>query len=109
METDKRLLGLLGIARRAGKLDLGTQAAKQAAHSRKARLILLTKDLSPRTAASVRAEAESSGVPVRELCITMDEAEAALGKRTGVIAVNDKGFAGALLAPGAEQRGGIIL
>lgn len=109
METDKRLLNLLGIARRAGKLDLGTEAAKQSARRRNAKLVLLTADLSPRTAEAVKAEAEKSGVRVWQISASMDEMEAALGKRTGVVAVNDMGFARTLLALGTEQRGGIIL
>ncbi len=107
--TDKKLLGLLGLARRAGKLDLGADAAEQAVRRRSAKLLLLAGDLSPRTAEKMKAQAEGAGVRCRRAETDMDALEAALGKRTGIIAVNDAGFAKALLALCAEERGGISL
>jgi len=109
LETNKRLMNLLGIARRAGKLDLGAEAAKQAVRRRRAKLVLLSADLSRRTGETVRAEAENAGVPAAPLEAGMDEVEAALGKRTGVIAVNDRGFAEALRKLSASDRGGTNL
>lgn len=107
--TDKKLLGLLGLARRAGKLDLGADAAAQAVRRHHAKLLLLARDLSVRTAEKMQAEAQSAGVRCRQSAEDMDALEKALGKRTGVIAVNDAGFAEAMLALCAEERGGIIL
>ncbi|HAH79512.1 MAG TPA: 50S ribosomal protein L7ae [Ruminococcaceae bacterium] len=109
LKTTDRILGLLGIARRAGKLALGADAAAEAVNARSARLVLLSRDLSPRTAGDVRARAEKCGVRAAGLRATMDELEAALGKRTGVIAVKDTGFAKTLLALCAQERGGISL
>lgn len=109
METDNRLLNLLGIARRAGKLELGGEAVKQAVRRHRAKLVLLSADLSRRTAEGIHAEAEKAGVQTAEIHAKMDEVEAALGKRAGVIAVNDTGFAKTLLKLGAEERGGMNL
>ena len=116
METDEQLLHLLGIARRAGALALGTEAASQAVRRHRTRLILLAQGLSrsvalvsPRTAAKMRAEAEKTGVRTADIAVGMDSLEYALGKRVGVIAVNDAGFAKALLALVAEGRGGMTL
>lgn len=95
---EDKLLHLLGIARRAGKLALGTEAARDALRRRRAVLLLLASDLSPRTVSGLSAEAESAGVRAQGLRATMDELGAALGKRAGVIAVNDRGFAKKLLA-----------
>lgn len=107
MEINNQLGNLLGIARRAGKLDLGGEAAKQSVRRRRAKLVLLAADLSQRTAGTVRAEAENAGVRASPLPLSMAETEAALGKRTGVIAVNDEGFAHALLKlMDAADRGG---
>ena len=105
--TDKKLLGLLGLARRAGKLDLGADVAVQSLRKNRAKLLLLACDLSRRTAEKMEAEAESAGVRCRRTGADMDALGAALGKRTGVIAVSDAGFAKALLALCAEERGGI--
>lgn len=100
---DDRLLSLLGLARRAGRLALGSDAAQKAALSGRCSLILFSSDLSPRTARSVRAAAGRRNVKTAALRATMDEIGAAVGKRTGVLAVNDTGFAKKLLALNAED------
>lgn len=100
---DDRLLSLLGLARRAGKLVLGSDAVQEAALGRGCALILFSSDLSPRTAREVRAAAERGNVETAALGATMDEIGRAIGKRTGVIAVNDMGFAKKLLALNAEH------
>ena len=109
METNDRLMSLLGLARKAGKLELGSEAVKQAVHRRKAKLVLLSGDLSPRTLQAMQEEAEKAGVRTAALPAGMDAVQAALGQRAGVLAVNDSGFAEALLKLCAEDRGGKIL
>jgi ribosomal protein L7Ae-like RNA K-turn-binding protein len=93
-----KLLQFLGIARRAGKLSLGNDAAIEAMRKGNTRLLLLASDLSPRTAGGIRSAAEDEDVELVQTKATMDEISMALGKRTGVIAVNDAGFAKKLLA-----------
>lgn len=88
-----KLLPFLGLARRAGKLSLGHDPAMDQIRHGKAKLILLACDLSERTAASIREEADMMKISVRPLRENMDEIGSALGRRTGVIAVNDAGFA----------------
>lgn len=92
------LLQLLGIARRAGKLALGSEAACGAVRAKRAVLVLLASDLSPRTVRTVSAVAEQTGTKAITIRSTMDELSRALGKRSGVIAVADRGFAEKLLA-----------
>ena len=79
--SQNKLLSLLGIARRAGRLSLGNDPA------------LVANDLSKRTLKGVCFAAEEAHIDVLTMNETMDEIGAALGKRTGVIAVNDAGFA----------------
>ena len=92
-ENNKRLLSLLGLARRANRLSLGNDPAEEALRKGQARLVLLAEDLSQHTAGGVRFAAEEAGVDVLKTACTMDEISMALGKRTGVVAVNDAGFA----------------
>ena len=92
-ENNKRLLSLLGLARRATRLSLGRDPAEEALRKGQARLVLLAEDLSQHTAGGVRFAAEEAGVDVLTAACTMDEISMALGKRTGVVAVNDAGFA----------------
>ena len=109
METNDRLMNLLGLARKAGKLELGSEAVKQAVRRHRTKLVLLSADLSEKTARSFRDEAEKAGVRAASLPTGMDAVQTALGRRAGVIAVNDGGFAQALLKLCAEDRGGTIL
>lgn len=104
MERNKRRMNLLGIARKAGRLEFGSDAVKEAALQHRAKLILLSAGLSQRTVKNMQKAAEEAGVPVAALPERMDEIGAALGKRAGVIAVDDMGFAKALLKLSAENE-----
>ena len=90
---EKKLLSLLGLARRAGRLSLGNDPVLEAIANKSSRLVLLAADPAPRPARGVKAAAEKSGVPVLCLRQTMDVIGAAVGKRSGVLSVNDEGFA----------------
>ncbi len=88
-----KLLSLLGLARRAGRLSLGNDPAMEAMQKGKTALLLVAGDLSPRTLKGLCAAAEETHTELLIMEETMDNIGAALGKRTGVIAVNDAGFA----------------
>ncbi|MCY1714971.1 L7Ae/L30e/S12e/Gadd45 family ribosomal protein [Caproiciproducens galactitolivorans] len=103
---NEKILHLLGIARRAGRLTLGNDAVIESLRRGNAKLVLLAKDLSPRTAGGVRLAAEEEGIALQALSSTMDEISMALGKRTGVVAVNDAGFASRLIALCTAQAAG---
>lgn len=101
------LMRFMGLARRAGKLSLGNDPALEALQKGSVHLVLLAGDLSPRTGAGVERAAKQNGVAVVKIGATMDEMSMALGRRTGVVAVNDPGFAEKLTALCADERGGI--
>lgn len=88
-----KLLSLLGLARRAGRLTMGNDAVMGSVEEGASALILLASDLSPRTTRSVEQAAEAAGTEVRRINQSMDEISMALGKRCGVVSVNDTGFA----------------
>ena len=88
-----RLLSLLSLTRRAGKLGLGFDPVKEAVQRREAALVLLAADLSPKTKKEVQWFCRTAGCPVRELPATMDEIWYAVGKRSGVLAIADQGLA----------------
>lgn len=90
---NKQLLNLMGLARRAGRLSLGSDPVIESLRKGQARLVILAADFSPRSAGGVRFAAEEAGVDVVQTAAVMDEISMALGKRTGVLAVNDAGFA----------------
>ena len=89
----KQPLSVMGLARRAGQLRWGYETAVDAMRCGECRLALTACDLSDKTKKNVRFEAERYGVPVAETDFTMEEISAAIGKKTGVVAVCGEGFA----------------
>ncbi len=94
--SPEKALSLLGIARRAGRLAMGMDPVTEAMQKKKAALVLLSPDISPRSRKKAQEQAERYGAELMEMPFGMDEICAALGKRSGVIAVCDGGFAGKL-------------
>ncbi len=91
-----KLLSLLGLARRAGRLEAGFDACRAAAREGRAALLLAAEDISPKTYKNLQYEAERAGIPVARVPAGMVELGRACGVRAGVVSVNDKGFAQAL-------------
>lgn len=101
---EEKLLSMLGIARRAGRLALGFDAAAESMQKGTAYLLVLASDVSERTDRSICRIAEESKVPVLRSGFDMDRIGRAVGhKRTGVIAINDSGFAKTMKAIGTEN------
>ena len=84
-----RLLSLLGLARRAGRLSLGNDPVLSSMEEGKAKLVLVSQ----RTLKGIESRAEAFGVPLVTIEQTMDQVSMSLGKRCGVLALNDEGFA----------------
>lgn len=89
----KELLSLLGIARRAGKLSLGHDAVVDAVRKESARLIIFAQDLSQNTVEDIRRQAQLVKIQTITILESVESVGLAIGKRVGVIAVNDDGFA----------------
>ncbi len=98
-------LSLLGLARRAGRLEAGFDASVSAARGKKAQLLLAAENISEKTFKNLRYEAERAELPAVRLEATMEEMSRACGVKAGVLAVTDSGFAKALLNE-LEQRSG---
>lgn len=94
---EDRLLSLLGLARRAGRLELGFDASASAAREQTARLLIAAGDVSEKTYKNLCYEGERAGIPAIRLKAGMEELGRACGGRAGVLAVTDPGFAKALL------------
>lgn len=96
MQTDK-LAGLLGLARRAGKLSLGHDAVLDSMKGGSAELCLLSSDASERLYKELVRASENltqAHVPIYVTDYTMDGFGMCLGaKKTAVLSVNDRGFA----------------
>lgn len=87
------ILNFLGIARRAGKLSLGFDAAEEAVNKKKSKLLILACDVSERTRKSVEKISVKGNVNTVFSEIPMERLGNAVGKTVGIISVNDEGFA----------------
>lgn len=94
---EDKILSLLGLARRAGRLAAGFEAAAQAAREGKAAAVISAGDISPKTYKNLEYEARRAGIPAARLRASMKELSRACGIKAGVFAVTDQGFAQAIL------------
>lgn len=90
------LIKYLGLAKRAGKLALGFDAAAESLQKGEAALILVSSDLSPKTGKEIKMKADEKNIGISVIPFTMDEIDYVLGKRLGIISLCDAGFAGTI-------------
>ncbi len=102
----EEIRGLLGLARRAGRLCVGSRETRIGLHRGEVRLVILAGDASPRDRERVLRVAEEEDVPAR---IAGDRGTlgAAIGRdAVAVLGVRDAGMAGGLLARLDGNEGG---
>lgn len=89
-----KLQGLLGFARRAGKLTFGADAVLKDVAFGKAQVVLLSTDASPRTEKAVRRACEETRTPCLRTGLDKERLGACIGRGdTAVTAVTDSSFA----------------
>lgn len=94
----EEIRGLLGLARRAGRLSVGSRETRIGLHRGEVRLVLLAADASPRDRERVTRVAAEEGVPAR-IVGDRDTLGAAIGRdAVAVLGVRDAGMAQGLLA-----------
>ena len=90
------ILRLLGLAKKAGRLEIGEEPVGAAARARKARLILLAADAAPNTCRAAHF-GQAGQVLQLKLPATKEELGLALGRSScAMLALTDKGFAASL-------------
>lgn len=95
--NENKILSLLGLCRRAGKLTVGNDAAYTSIVGGKSKLIIYPRDISQNTLSKFLRRTEDFDVPCVKLNSTKDEVSHALGKLCAVASVEDSGFAKKLL------------
>lgn len=89
-----KLQGLLGFARRAGKLTFGTDAVLKDVAFGRAMVVLLSSDASARTEKSVRRACQETEIPCLQTGLDKERLGACIGRGdTAVTAVTDASFA----------------
>ena len=95
----KGIYGLIGLAKRAGKLSTGESGCKDAIRFGKSCLVIIASDTGTNTRKSISDSCKFYGVPKYEIS-TMSELGHAVGNSfNAVISINDEGF-----AKGIEKR-----
>ena len=89
---NNKLLSLLGLMRRAGKLSLGFDAAAESAETGVSCLILTTADISPKTLKELNYKINNKTDVIAIRC-NQDDMQHAIGKAVKIISINDIGFA----------------
>ena len=91
-----KLLSMLGLARRAGKLQCGFDASVAAAASGEAKGLIAALDISEKSYKNLQYEAEKYNLPCLRMAETAFEVSAATGRKARIFAVCDEGFFGAI-------------
>lgn len=92
---DDRLLSLLGLCKRAGRLVWGHETCVKAAESGRARVFLLASDASQRTKKDILRAAQEKDITIEllETDYTMEQLQTATGCYAGILTTYDEGFA----------------
>ncbi len=88
-----KFLSLLGMARKANRVSLGYDKALEAVHSGKSYAVFLASDLSKKTKRGLVFAAENTDIAIISTEFSIFEITNAVGTKTGVVSVNDAGFA----------------
>ena len=95
---DDRALTLLGFAAKAGRLSFGMDASIKAIRKRKSFLILAAGDVSEKSQKEIAFFAKKGSVSFVLLeRLDIKTVSDAVGRRCGILSVNDSGFADAFL------------
>ena len=98
---------LIGLARRAGKVVLGSSGVESTIRCRKAQLVILAEDTAPSTSKRLTDKCRSYNVPLIVLG-TKQSLGAITGKdEAAAIAVTDNNFASGLKRISEEIYGGV--
>ncbi|SDM86165.1 L7Ae/L30e/S12e/Gadd45 family ribosomal protein [Acetanaerobacterium elongatum] len=93
MDSDNaKLLAMIGMSRRAGKLVLGFDVVADTVRSGKVQSVFYASDISPKTLKELRFLCERESAEAVAVNATMDEIGHITAKRVGIFAVTDAGL-----------------
>lgn len=96
MEQNK-VLRLLGLATRAGKIAFGTESVIDTIKKNKASLVLVAEDAAERTKRNIMRIAEENKVPIK-IYESIETLSKSIGKENkAIIAIKDKNFSSEIL------------
>lgn len=94
MNYREKFFNLFTMCEKAGKLVKGFDISKEAVVKGKAACVMVTSDISPKTAKEVNFMCRDiPDMAVVKLPFDMDDIKKNIGRKAGVMAVCDRGFA----------------
>lgn len=94
---NNKILGLLGLARRAGKVSFGTESVLDTVERKRAKLVIIAEDSAQRTKKNIEEICNQNEVPVK-IFGTIEELSKSIGQSNkAVICVKDINFSNEIL------------
>ena len=90
LDMNDKFLNTLGLCFKAGKLGVGHDASKEAVRKNKAALCILCCDASDRLKKEFH---NMTNIKIADTVYSMSDIKSAIGTASGVLTVNDAGFA----------------
>ena len=88
----------MGFASKAGKLSYGFDASVISAKTKKAKLIAFSEEISPKSKKEIQFYSQKNNIDFILLeDMDIQTVSEAVGRKCGIVSVNDKGFADAIL------------
>ena len=105
---EDKLRGILGLARRAGKITFGSDAAVRDINEGRAGVVVIARDISVRTERIIQAACRQNGSKIVKVPLDKLELGHAIGRgETAIAAVTDKAFSARVLEICRDITGGI--
>jgi ribosomal protein L7Ae-like RNA K-turn-binding protein len=95
---EDKILNLLHLARKAGKLQFGFDACERSCFSSQAKLVIYASDLSPNTRKNLIKIIQANNVKSIELSTKKNFGNTFKIRETGIMIVNDSNFAKGILS-----------
>ena len=98
MIDNQKILGLLGLATKAGKTVFGTEACLSAIEKKKIKLLLIATDSSEKTKSNFKNVCKMNNVLIYEI-LDIEKLSNAIGKQNkAVIGITDANFSKAIVS-----------
>lgn len=97
LEKNNKIYGLLGLARRAGKISFGTESSIETIEKKKAKLVIVAEDCSERTKKNFEELCKKLNVELR-IVGTIELLSQSIGQvNKAVFVIKDENFAKEIL------------
>lgn len=94
---NNKILGLLGLATRAGKTVFGTESSKEAIEQKKVKLLIIAEDAADRTKKNFEQICCKYNIPIKVI-LTIEEISKSIGQNNkAMVGIKDTNFSKEIL------------